>query len=261
MAIYKYMESECRRLEKKVNELQNKLTELPEGKLICARNGGDYYKWYQSDGHNKVYIPRKNRELAEQLAAKKYFSVLIQDLSNEKKAIQQYLKRHENKASNAEKLLMEESEIKNLLTSHFTTISQELSEWTKLPYENNKKYPEQLIYKSVSGKFVRSKSEMIIDMYLHINEIPFRYEAALELGTSIIYPDFTIRHPKTGEVYYWEHFGMMDSPNYAKNAGSKIQLYLSQGIIPSIRLITTYETKEKPLDSDEVQKIIEKYFL
>lgn len=259
--IYNYMQKEYKRLEKKENELQRALQVLPEGKLLCARNGESYYKWYQSDGHKKVYIPKKNRKLAEQLAAKKYLSTSIEDLRNEKKAIQQYLKSHENHAMNSEKLLTEESEIKNLLTSHFSTLSKELSDWTTSPYERNPKYPEHLKHRCVSGRFVRSKSEMIIDMNLHTNHIPFRYEAALVLGNVTIYPDFTIKHPRTGEIYYWEHFGMMDNPEYARSAGNKLQLYFSNGIIPSIQLITTYETKDHPLDSEEVKKIIEEFFL
>lgn len=98
-------------------------------------------------------------------------------------------------------------------------------------------------------------------MFLHINKIPFRYECSLQLGDVTIFPDFTIRHPKTGEIYYWEHFGLMDNPTYCKNSISKLQLYASQGIVPSIQLITTYETKENPLSAELVGKIIQHYYL
>ena len=54
---------------------------------------------------------------------------------------------------------------------------------------------------------------------------------------------------------------MMDNPNYSKKVVSKLQLYISNGIIPSIQLITTYETKENPLSSEVVEKIVEHYFL
>ena len=129
------------------------------------------------------------------------------------------------------------------------------------PYQRNMKYPEQLNHKTSSGNRVRSKSEAMIDMFLHTNRIPFRYECALELGEITIYPDFTIRHPETGEVYYWEHFGLMDDPDYRKKAISKIQLYTAHGIIPSINLITTFETKEHPLNSELIQSIISYHFL
>ena len=80
------------------------------------------------------------------------------------------------------------------------------------------------------------------------------------LGDISFYPDFTIRHPRTGEVYYWEHFGMMDEPPYAKKAMSKLNLYIENQIIPSINLITTYETKDHPLDLTQIKSIINYYF-
>ena len=82
-----------------------------------------------------------------------------------------------------------------------------------------------------------------------------------QLDGIMIYPDFTIRHPKTGETFYWEHFSLMDNPTYSKNACSKLQHYISSGIIPSIQLITTYETKDNPLSAEKVEKIVEEYFL
>ena len=108
---------------------------------------------------------------------------------------------------------------------------------------------------------VRSKSEVIIDMLLHTHKIPFRYEAPLHLDTITIYPDFTIRHPETGEFFYWEHFGLADQPEYRQNMLSKLDLYTSHGIIPNINLITTYETKNHPLSMEFVQKTVEYYFL
>ena len=80
------------------------------------------------------------------------------------------------------------------------------------------------------------------------------------IGTNI-YPDFTIRHPRTGKTFYYEHFGMMDDPRYSKNAYTKLQLYNSNGIFQSAQLITTFETKTNPLSSDAVENIIKQYFL
>lgn len=253
------MLSKQEKLEKQIQSLQTQLQSYPAGKLICTKNGGRY-KWYQSDGRNKIYIPKEKRDFAEQLAVKKYLSLLLEDLTSEKKAIECYLKHHNSDIGKAEQLLIDTSEYRNLLTTHFTPKSQQLNEWRNLPYKHNTNYPERLIYKSSSGHHLRSKSEVIIDMLLHKNQIPFRYECALELNGTTIYPDFTIRHPKTGEFIYWEHFGLMDNSNYSKNVCSKLQLYISNGIIPSINLITTYETQDHPLQGELVEKIICHYF-
>lgn len=129
------------------------------------------------------------------------------------------------------------------------------------PYDKNLNHPENLIHRTSSGNYVRSKSEMMIDMFLHVNNIPFRYECALELNSLIIYPDFTIRHPKTGEFYYWEHFGLMDNPSYAQNVPTKLRTYISNDIIPDINLITTYETQANPLSVEAIKMLVEYYFL
>ena len=99
----------------------------------------------------------------------------------------------------------------------------------------------------------------MIDLILSTNQIPFRYESALDLGGIVIYPDFTVRHPQTGETFYWEHFGMMDDLIYCKNTVSKLQLYMDHGILPSVQLITTYENAQNPLSTDIIQRIIDRF--
>lgn len=252
------MKHEQMMLDKKIRSIKEHLKHLPSGKLVCSQNG-EYQKWYQSDGHKKTYIPKSNKQLAEKLAIKKYLSLQLEDLENEKKAIESYL-RHSTQGKAAQ-LLANHSEYQKLLKPYFSPLSEELSNWTKAPYERNQKYPEQLVNRGSSGNYVRSKSESMIDMVLYLHKIPFRYECALCLGETTLFPDFTIRHPKTGEVFYWEHFGLMDNLEYSKNAYSKLQLYTNHGIIPTIQLINTYETKEHPLTADTIEKIVEDYFL
>ena len=251
---------EHKRLEEKISSLQTQLKSYPKEKLICAHNG-KHFKWYHSDGHTQNYIPKRNRAYAEQLATKKYLIALLEQFQHEKTAIEYYLRHHNTSSSAPELLLQDSSGYKELLSPHFQSPSQELLNWTNSPFEKNPLYPELLIHKTVSGNLVRSKSEALIDMSLYMHKIPFRYECALSLGETTLYPDFTLRHPYTGEYFYWEHFGLMDDDSYSKNACSKLQLYTSHGIIPSIQLITTYETKEHPLTSDTIEKIIEQYFL
>lgn len=259
ITIYERMLVESQRLEKQINSLQMQLKALPKEDFFCTRNGNNY-KWYQTDGKKQIYLPKKKRQLAEQLATKKYLSLLSKDLINEKKAIDLYLKNHSLNPSQAEHLLASNPEYRNLLSPLFQPLSQELTDWIDSPYQHNPKYPEQLIHKSISGNMVRSKSEALIDMMLYVNKIPFRYECALLLNETTIFPDFTIRHPQTGETYYWEHFGKMDDPVYSKNVFSKLQLYNTHNIIPSIQLITTYETKKRPLTSETIEEIIKQYF-
>ena len=140
------------------------------------------------------------------------------------------------------------------------SLSDEIYTWCNTTYEHNPLHPEHLIPKSVSNHFVRSKSECMIDLALYQHGVPSRYECILILGDRTLYPDFTTRHPRTGDYIYWEHHGLMDDPNYARNTFQKHQLYAQHGILPSINLITTYETKNHPLTFDLVDKIIQHYY-
>lgn len=118
-----------------------------------------------------------------------------------------------------------------------------------------------LIHTTLAGHKVRSKSEVIISNLLYTNQIPYRYEAVLPLKEFTAYPDFTILHPVTNKIFYWEHFGMMDNAPYCDTACNKLKTYCYNGIFPSMQLITTYETSKCPISTDQVQQIITQYFL
>ena len=252
------MRLESKRLDKQINSLHTQLESFPEGKIICTPNGNGY-KWYRSDGHKSVYIPKTERKLAEQLAIKKYLKVMEEDCIQEKCAVDFYLRHHS--PSKAEDLLVNKPGYQELLSPYFKPQTQVIQDWMNDPFEQNPNYSENKIHKASSGNLVRSKSEALIDMILYTNRIPFRYECALRLGDYTIYPDFTIMHPKTGKIIYWEHFGRMDDLKYNKNIGERLQRYINHGIVPSINLITTYETLEHPLNIEMVRKIVQENFI
>lgn len=268
--IYEQMLARRQWLEEKIKSIETQLTTFPKGKISCTRNG-NYTKWYQSDGHTSTYLPKKERKLAEQLAMKGYLSLLLEDLRNEKKAIDLYVQQYDSHVGQAERFLQENADFRELLSTYSyydlktslqtsKSLEQDIQEWVNTPYQKNPYFPEQLTHKTLSDYCVRSKSEAIIDMALRLKQIPFRYECELTLGETIVYPDFTVKHPKTGQIYYWEHFGRMDDSAYYHKAYHKLQLYTMYEIVPSIQLITTYETKKHPLSVETVDDIINKYF-
>ena len=260
ITLYQQICKEQQRLQQQIDSLQKVLKDSPEGKLVCCHHG-KRRKWYWSDGKKRKYISKADKALAEQLAVKKYLSCVAEDLSKEKRALEFYLKHHHPSSEKAEKLLEEIPGYAELLSPYFKTFSQELIDWMDAPYEQNPNHPEHLVHKTASGNLVRSKSEAMIDLVLSANHIPFRYESALFLGGVTLYPDFTVRHPQTGEVFYWEHFGLMDDALYCQNVISKLQLYVDHGIVPSIQLITTYENGQNPLTTETIQRVVEQYFL
>ncbi len=53
---------------------------------------------------------------------------------------------------------------------------------------------------------------------------------------------------------------MMDNPGYRQKAGRKLDQYISQGLIPNMNLITTYETSDRPLSPVEIEELIARFF-
>ncbi len=264
ITIYKQAEQEYEKLKKKIKQLNRLLSRMPEGKLTCAKNG-TRYKWYQTFGENRKYIPKNSQSLAQKLAYKSFLSIQIQNLTQEKNALEFYLRHHPQKSWN-EIITQKSKEYRRLLSAEIETINlpvethQSIQEWVNESYEQSKKYPEQLTCPTIDGKMVRSKSEGLICTFLHIHKIPYRYESPLEFDGVTYYPDFTIMHPVTSQIYYWEHFGMMDDKKYLNSFYTKMEWYISHGIIPGINLIMTCETSKKPIDSKQIEGLIGVYF-
>lgn len=245
-------------LEKQIKSIDLELGQIPAKNFYCSKNENSF-KWYESDGKVSKYIPKKKRFYAEKLAKRKFLLAKKTDLQQEITAIDFYLRHHNATGGKAETLLSEPG-YEELLAPYFKPVDQELQEWMNSPYNHNELFLSGLIYKTNAGICVRSKSEVLIVMLLHMKKIPFRYECVLKLGDSTYYPDFTIKHPRNGKIFYWEHFGRMDDADYMKGVFPKLQTYANYGIVQGINLIATFETKEHPLEPDMVEKIIDYYF-
>ena len=245
-------------LKEHSNNLEH-LKRLPDGRLSCTRNG-KYYKWlFHEKGVIKV-IPKSKRKLAENLAYKEYLLARNKDIENEIIAIDKYNKYYDTENLYAASVTGN-AEMCRLLKATFTPNSETIIKWQAEDYERNPNYPEQLNHRCISGHFVRSKSEVMIADALFRHGIVYRYESKLVLGGVNVYPDFCVKHPKSGELIYWEHFGLMADYDYVRKYNSKMKLYTEAGFIPTINLIATYETSAHPLDAVEIEEIIEKYFL
>ena len=306
--IYEKFENTKILLLQEIENLREKLLELPIGELLCIRNGS-YIKWYKKEGSVLNYISKNNRHYAQALAWRKYYQLQIDRKQKELQLIENYLNCYQKISVNPNSLFEDSSSYKELLTSDWNSLSKELllsdpqvipkelllsdpqvipkelllsdpqvipkelllsnphtlsnylHQWASAAYEQNAHYSDNLIHKSLSGHFHRSKSEVIIANSLFLNHIPYRYECALHLDDVVLYPDFTILHPKTLDVYYWEHFGMMDNHSYCDKTFQKLKLLGNHGIIPSINLITTYETQKHPIDSSKIQQIVREWFV
>lgn len=255
-----YFEAQ-RQLESVTRELasvEQQLKHQPEGKLVvCGR--GKYTKWYKSINKEKEYLPKRNREEASELAHKAYLQERKKELEAEKKALVGYLESYDRIAFRSEKML-KEKKYGELLNHIFLQQAPEITEWLQEPYTSNPNYPEGLIFKTYAGHMVRSKSEVFISNSLYTHKIPYKYEFPLVLPQGVFHPDFTMMHPKTKKLWYYEHFGRMDEWSYIEKTTKKLEIYANNGIVIGKQLLATFETKSNPLDTNLVEDMLRYYF-
>lgn len=115
------------------------------------------------------------------------------------------------------------------------------------------KYHLNRIYKTIDGKYVRSKSEVIICDLLAKSGLKYEYERVLEYEPGkVINPDFTI-FLDDGQKLYWEHIGMLGNEKYSEDWMKKMKIY--KKFFPS-QLLKTYESGAISSDAETIiQKI------
>lgn len=255
---YQKMKEERKRLQEAIRHCDELLQTLPEGTLYCVQDG-NREKWYHKIDGKEKYIPKTNQLQAARLAYKRYLIAQKQDLKQELCAVEAFLEKYPQEYET--QTLLDNHRYQPLLQVFLSPRNEALKRWAEGPYDQNPYKPEGKIHCIHPGLSVRSKAEAMIASRLQTHRIPFRYECILYIAGRSVYPDFTIRHPKTGELYYWEHLGLLEDPAYSRRAGEKITLYANGGIYINRNLLLTDETRQNPLSVSEIDKVISDYFL
>jgi exodeoxyribonuclease V alpha subunit len=112
-------------------------------------------------------------------------------------------------------------------------------------------YPEKLIHRTTTGELVRSKSEVIVANVLTNLGLDYKYEEPLEVAPhNFRLPDFTIHYK--GQVYYWEHLGMLNVESYRNDWNQKEQWYKDNNLFS--KLITSQDGPDGSIDSALIKK-------
>jgi len=118
---------------------------------------------------------------------------------------------------------------------------------------------KNLIHQASDGKMLRSKSELLIYQRLIDNNLNPLYEKKLTIKEVEKLPDFTIENEESGEVYYWEHCGMLFDDEYKQRWEEKHQWYKENDILedggPNGTLIVT-EDKAFEIEDGSVRGAI-----
>ncbi len=249
-------------ISKSILKLEKALKIAPREHVICKKARGITRFYRINDENHPQYLGQDKNEEIKQLAQKRYDEILLEALKEEEDILSDAFLR----LSNSKKLKELEKfpeELKPFITLNPVTDEGYIQKWTQAyKYNLSEHYRYKEPYQTLKGDLVKSKSELIIADRLFLAGIPYHYEERLYLneGASSKLPDFTILHPYTLELYYWEHFGGMDKEDYRLETKNKIELYALNGIIQGKNFITTFEIALSPLNTWYVDKLIEQYF-
>jgi hypothetical protein len=146
------------------------------------------------------------------------------------------------------------------------------------PEQPGRFYPEALIHRTSTGIPVRSKSEVIVADTLTRLGLRYMYEEPLKNPNNpydFRLPDFTVGYE--GDIYYWEHLGMLNLPSYREKWERKRRWYREVMKIPIVGpgaenpdgfpvgttpiVLTSVDKEDGGIDAQAIELLARKYIL
>ena len=254
---------EKERIEKELLVLQEYVMNAPDGKLISRNspNGSFRYSKRESPSSPEIYIPKHDILTAKELARKDYCAARLKDLNLRLRIIDKEIQ-FLQKESFADQYLRSHPGAADLILPDLKGTNEAARKWASETYIQSTNHPENLKYHTLDRNlYVRSKSEAeMVSRFLEFH-VPYRYEELIVINNIALHPDFTCLNARTGKIYYIEHQGKWDDPEYVKKVREREDLYIQAGIYPWKNLLITTETLDQPFDINWFDEIIKFYLI
>ncbi len=257
--VYKKIDDRILKLKKIVQDKKKSLKKAPKGVLNVHSSKGRVQFYYKesSEVKERRYLKEKEKKLVKELCQKDYDQKVLSVAQIELKALERLQKIYKGQ------VIEEVFENMNIhRQKHITPVylpdDEFVKNWESVTYEHMYFSPGFPEYYTDKRERVRSKSEILIANALKNQGVPYRYEYPLYLEDyRTLHPDFMVLNIRTRKEMFWEHFGMMDNPEYAESAIKKIETYGKNGIFLGKNLIATFESKNNPLNIKMINLLIE----
>jgi len=262
MQLIKELENRKTFLESVIRQLEFNLSRYPEGTIQFAH---DYeyennVRYFRHLNGKDIYLSEKtNKVLIRNLIQKRYETKALKKYSKELKLVENLI------AFRKDMTVSIPEHAPGYIRKVELPLNEILTRFANNSHGSSSNRSGQYRVTTNEGVLVRSKAEQIIADELFDYKVPFKYELGMKCADqSFRSPDFTIMNPVTGKVFYWEHFGMMDRPDYLMDMVDKMNSYSLTGIVPGDNLIFTIADNRR-LDvkgfTNQVRKIIERVLL
>ena len=255
------LEERMNYLQKIKEEKERDLKKAPEGHLRISKEKTrvQYYLYRGGEAGNGRYLSKNKKKQIQHLAQKEYDQKVLRAIEKEQHILRSCLNRYPEEV--AEEIYEIMTDLKqDLIIPVWETDEMFVNRWNSEEYEGKAFSDDNPNLYSEKGEKVRSKTEVMIADRLYKEGVPYHYECPIYLdGMGTVYPDFTILNVRLRKKLFWEHFGMMDNPEYSVKAIRKLIIYQENGIFPGENLILTWETQMMPLDPRHIKKLIQHY--
>lgn len=247
--------------------LSKRLSRAPAGVLNVSphRGGFQYFRVTAKTGRKGEYIPERKMSLASAIAQRDYDAKMLAEIQRQRGVLEKCVAKYD--VSVAENLYAQLHPARRSLVAPLVYPDDDfVARWSAVNYSGRGFDADGPMLMTARGERVRSKSEIIIADALFRRGIPYRYEYPHELLLAgarnrkriVVYPDFTCLNMRTHREIVWEHFGMIDVPEYCQNMASKMEMYLQNGFCMGKNFVMTTETHDRPLNSMMVEAMLER---
>ncbi len=241
---------------------KRELGHFPEGSLRISstKRQTRYYRVKEDGDSAGEYIPAAEKTLVKALAQKDYNARFLREADKEMRALEAAAARlsdlNEDKA-----FAGLPHKRRKLVEPYIMTDEIFVRTWQEKEYKKCWYMPEKKVYATRRGEMVRSKSEAMLADILNEKSIPYRYEQELVLPNGKTrYPDFTLLNKRTREVFYLEHFGLLDDEMYRRDCLDKLDEYAENGIFLGKNLLITYDSADDPFNPNQVRAMLDAIF-
>ena len=241
-----------------IRTIERWLEKTPDKKLVVStytRNGKNHYRYY-IPGERELSV-KTDCSLITVLSKKTYFKRVLSSAKEELAAVEKLLEKTGLIASAFSSVHDARKQFITPLEEPVETVARRFEEesFTLSDYAITNPID------TLRGDKVRSWPESLIADSLFTEKLSYKYEKPFKLKNGhTVYPDFTIMHPLTGELFLWEHFGRWDKQGYRSTSIRKIKDYAESGMLIGKNLIATFDDDEYKLSESEIKKLITAYF-
>lgn len=238
------LENQLKRLESMIEYRETYIEAVKDSLSFISKRGRTFLSVRKNGSSKRTFLNKERDEKTIRILSAKFYYKQLLPLAVKRKLLIEGLLEFEKAAPLEEVFNTLPDPIKEFVEPFEIPLKKAIDEFESEEYSPLDTRSGNYLIKTEEGIMVRSKAEMIINDSLLKSHIPHKYEKPIKIGNGTLRPDFTILNRNTGKQFIWEHFGLMDNPQYVERFLKKLKTYEEAGYYLYDGLIATFSGKD-----------------